>query len=92
MAIVRGRVQGVGYRWFVQREAARLRLDGWVANRSDGGVEVVAEGASEDLELLVATLREGPSGADVREVQVGQEPARGDMAGFSIRTGAHRGD
>ncbi len=92
MAIVRGRVQGVGYRWFVQREASRLRLDGWVANRSDGGVEVVAEGAPDDLELLVATLREGPSGADVRDVEVGHEPARGDMAGFSIRTGAHRGD
>jgi acylphosphatase len=92
VAIVRGRVQGVGYRWFVQREASRLRLDGWVSNRSDGGVEVVAEGAPDDLELLVATLREGPSGAEVRDVEVGYEPARGDIAGFSIRTGAHRGD
>ena len=40
VANVRGSVQGVGFRWFVQREAARLGLDGWVANRSDGSVEV----------------------------------------------------
>ena len=43
VAIVRGQVQGVGYRWFVQREAARLGLQGWVANQLDGSVEVVAE-------------------------------------------------
>ena len=44
VATVRGMVQGVGFRWFVQREAARLGLDGWVANQVDGSVEVVAEG------------------------------------------------
>ena len=43
-AVVRGTVQGVGFRWFVQRVAARMELQGWVANRSDRSVEVVAEG------------------------------------------------
>jgi acylphosphatase len=92
VVIVRGRVQGVGYRWFVQREASRLQLHGWVANRSDGGVEVVAEGRPGELEELVEALWQGPAGADVREVEVGHEPARGGLSGFSIRSGAHRGD
>ncbi len=92
VAIARGRVQGVGYRWFVEREATHLRLDGWVANRSDGSVEVVAEGRAEELERLVSALREGPAAADVSDVDVRHEPARGDLVGFSIRSGAHRGD
>lgn len=92
VATVRGYVQGVGFRWFVQREAARLRLDGWVANQSDGSVEVVAEGPHELLDQLVLQLWEGPSGAAVREVQVRWEPARGHLVGFAIRSGAHRGD
>jgi acylphosphatase len=92
VAIVRGRVQGVGYRWFVQREASRLHLDGWVANRPDGGVEVVAEGHSDVLDSLVEALWDGPAGADVRDVEAGHEPARGGLSGFSIRSGAHPGD
>lgn len=92
VAIVRGRVQGVGYRWFVQREASRLQLDGWVANRPDGGVEVVAEGRPDGLVSLVEALWDGPAGADVRGVEVGHEPARGGLSGFSIRSGAHPGD
>jgi acylphosphatase len=92
VAVVRGLVQGVGYRWFVQREASRLRLSGWVANMADGSVEVVAEGSHADLEQLVAALREGPSAALVDEVRVRHEPARGGLGSFDIRSGAHRGD
>ncbi len=92
VATVRGQVQGVGYRWFVEREAARLRLDGWVSNQADGTVEVVAEGADEALDGLLLRLWEGPSGSAVSKVDVRHEPPRGNIAGFTIRSGAHRGD
>ncbi len=92
VATVRGQVQGVGFRWFVQREAARLGLDGWVANQYDGSVEVVAEGSEAALSELVLTLWEGPPGASVGGVDMRHEPARGNLVGFTIRSGAHRGD
>jgi len=92
VATVRGQVQGVGFRWFVQREAARLGLDGWVANQSDGSVEVVAEGPEAVLGELVLMLWEGPLGASVGSVDARHEPARGNLVGFTIRSGAHRGD
>lgn len=92
VASVRGQVQGVGYRWFVQREAARLGLQGWVANQLDGSVEVVAEGSEAALSELVLMLWEGPLGASVGGVSVRHEPARGNLVGFVIRSGAHPGD
>jgi len=92
VATVRGQVQGVGFRWFVQREAARLGLDGWVANQPDGSVEVVAEGPDGQLDQLVLQLWEGPLGAAVGGVDVRHEPARGNITGFTIRSGAHAGD
>ena len=92
MAVVRGYVQGVGFRWFVEREAAGLGLEGWVANQPDGSVEVVAEGPDEALGQLVLLLWEGPSGSSVSDVAVRHEPARGNLVGFAIRSGAHRGD
>lgn len=92
VATVRGQVQGVGYRWFVQREAARLGLEGWVANQLDGSVEVVAEGPEAALSELVLLLWEGPVGAHVGGVSARHEPARGNLVGFIIRSGGHRGD
>ena len=92
VATVRGHVQGVGYRWFAQREASRRGLSGWVANQSDGSVEVVAEGSPTDLERLVAALWEGPASSAVSLVEVRHEPARGNLSGFVVRSGAHRGD
>ena len=92
VAVVRGYVQGVGFRWFVEREAARLGVDGWVANRADGAVEVVAEGPPDALSQLVLQLWEGPSGSAVSDVEVAHEPARGNIPGFTIRSGGHRGD
>lgn len=92
VAVVRGYVQGVGFRWYVRRQAEGLGVCGWVANRADGSVEVVAEGDAGSLDTLAARLAEGPPGASVREVDKRFEPARGAMSGFDIRSGAHRGD
>jgi acylphosphatase len=92
VAVAHGHVQGVGFRWYVERQAAGLRLDGWVSNQADGSVEVVAEGSEDVLAQLVLALREGPSGSSVNAVDVRYEPGRGNVAGFSIRSGAHRGD
>jgi acylphosphatase len=63
--LIQGRVQGVGFRWFVHREASELELCGWVRNTEDGDVEVVASGSTEDLAELRASLRKGPRGSRV---------------------------
>ena len=89
---MRGRVQGVGYRAFVLRVGADLGLEGWVANRPDGGVECVAEGPTEDLELLIAALREGPGAAVVQRVETRWLPATGRLDGFRVRSWSHPGD
>jgi acylphosphatase len=66
--LIRGRVQGVGFRWFVQREASELELRGWVRNTEEGDVEIVAAGDPEDLGELRSSLRRGPRGARVDNV------------------------
>jgi acylphosphatase len=63
--LIQGRVQGVGFRWFVHREASELDLRGWVRNTEDGDVEVVAHGEASDLAELRASLRRGPRGSRV---------------------------
>lgn len=90
--VVRGRVQGVGYRVFALREAMYLELDGFVANLPDGGVRVVAEGPRPDLDALLERLEEGPPAGLVDRVITRWEPARGMDPGFRIASGAHRGD
>ena len=67
--VVRGRVQGVGFRWFVREEAQRLGLAGWVRNLADGGVEVAAEGDDASIEALRRIVREGPRGAAVERLE-----------------------
>jgi acylphosphatase len=63
--LIQGRVQGVGFRWFVHREASELDLRGWVRNTEEGEVEVVASGHEADLAELRASLRRGPRGSRV---------------------------
>lgn len=66
--VVSGRVQGVGFRWFVVEKARELRLSGWVKNRTDGNVEIAAGGDAASLELLEAAVVAGPIGAQVKHV------------------------
>ena len=67
--IVRGRVQGVGFRWFVEREAHVLGIAGWVRNNPDGSVEVLAMGTREQLAGLHSRLRQGPRAARIDDVE-----------------------
>ena len=66
---VSGRVQGVGFRWFVVEKARELRVGGWVKNRPDGNVEIAAAGDRASLELLEAAIVAGPDGAQVKHVK-----------------------
>jgi acylphosphatase len=66
--LVKGRVQGVGFRWFVQREASEIGLRGWVRNTDEGHVEVVAAGEPEDLADLAQSLKKGSRGSRVDTV------------------------
>jgi acylphosphatase len=91
-AVVRGSVQGVGYRVFVRRAARELDLVGWVANQPDGSVRCVAEGPREGLVQLVAVLRRGPIGSRVTAVTEAWSAPNGRHSDFSIRAGAHPGD
>ena len=76
--LVRGRVQGVGFRWFVEREAHILQIAGWVRNNHDGTVEVLAQGTRDQLSGLRSRLREGPRAARVDDVEESAaEPIKG---------------
>ena len=81
--LVKGRVQGVGFRWFVQREAAEIGLRGWVRNTPDGHVEVLAAGEPEQLEDLMKLLGQGSRGSRVDEVI---EHALADSEGANLKT------
>ncbi len=68
-AIAKGRVQGVGYRWFVQQTATKLGIKGYVRNLPDGTVELEAEGSPESLNTLINEMKKGPRGADVQAIK-----------------------
>ena len=91
-ATVGGRVQGVGFRWFVLDAACRLELRGWVANEADGSVRCVAEGPRAALDALLRELATGPLGAGVERVVPRWGPAGGTLGPFEIRSRAHPGD
>lgn len=91
-AVVRGRVQGVGYRFFAVRAASELGLVGWIANLPGGAVRCVAEGDPASLEAFVHRLRGGPAAALVDDVLTAWLPATGEFTSFSIRSGWHTGD
>jgi len=82
--IVRGRVQGVGFRWFVEREAHMLGIAGWVRNKHDGSVEVLAQGTRDQLSGLHSRLREGPRAARVDAVEVSEASPTSGLSSFRI--------
>jgi acylphosphatase len=84
-AVVHGEVQGVGFRWAVQREAGRLGLAGYVENLADGSVRVEAEGDPGHLDQLEAFLRAGPRMAQVDGVDAERSQATGEFDGFVTR-------
>jgi acylphosphatase len=82
---IRGRVQGVGFRYFTQRRASELQLRGFVRNQSDGSVEVVAAGQRERLLELLTALRQGPRGASVESIDEHWEHPESYFSEFHIR-------
>jgi len=84
---IHGRVQGVFFRAGTQAQGERLGLSGWVRNTSDGGVEVVAEGPHEILEIFLAWCQHGPPAAQVENVESSWSMGSGDFSGFNIRRG-----
>lgn len=91
-ATVKGRVHGVGFRYFVVTRANHLGLTGFVANNQDGSLHCVAEGPRADLEQLLELLREGPASAIVEYVSEDWLTYTGRWGGFSIESSGHRGD
>jgi len=83
--LVSGRVQGVGFRFFADRVAAREGLHGWARNLTDGRVEIAVEGDADALERFESRVRTGPPGARVDEVEVESTAPTGRDTGFSIR-------
>jgi acylphosphatase len=81
--VIYGFVQGVGFRFAVERAAASRGVSGWVRNCPDGTVEAVFEGEPGEVEALVAFCRQGPRGADVERVDVRSESPEG-LAGFHV--------
>jgi acylphosphatase len=84
-AIVEGRVQMVFFRYSTCQEADRLGVTGWVKNKRDGSVEVVAEGPGEAVDELIRWCHDGPSGARVTSVNATNEPYAGEFSSFDVR-------
>jgi acylphosphatase len=82
--VVRGRVQGVSFRWYARERANSLGLSGWIRNLHDGTVEAVFEGPRELVDSMVGWCGHGPRGAEVAGVDVGWEEPTGE-AGFDVR-------
>ena len=68
-ALVRGKVQGVGFRWFAREQAQAFGLIGWVRNRADGSVEILASGEPSELQQFKSMIKRGPRGALVEDAQ-----------------------
>ena len=83
--LIRGRVQGVGYRWFARETADRVGIEGWVRNLPGGEVEAEAQGTAEQLDRFVKELREGHPYAKVESVDSRELPVQPPQGAFSIR-------
>ena len=83
--LVSGLVQGVFFRSYAVEEARSLNLTGWVKNRWDGRVEVLMEGDKEDINKMIAWLREGPPTAQVSDIEITWEKYSGEFNYFSVK-------
>ena len=83
--VVEGRVQGVGFRYFVAEQAQEFGIKGWVRNRWDDSVEITAEARKPALERFLERVRRGPRSAFVSDVKVEWSPATGEFIAFSVR-------
>jgi len=83
-AFVQGSVQGVGFRFFVYQTGLNLQLHGWVRNRINGNVEILAEGSREKLNTLLREIRKGPQMAQIVKVDVEWQKSRNDLPPFTI--------
>jgi acylphosphatase len=81
---VTGRVQGVSFRWWTQREAEKLRLDGWVRNEDDGSVTALISGPEAAVSTMIERLWKGPPGALVSDVSFEESNERNTPSGFRI--------
>jgi len=91
-AVVSGQVQGVGFRWFIVREARHLGLVGWVANAPDGSVRLEAQGDRGSVSRLIELAGVGPPGAHVLNVTSTETQPIEEESGFGMRSMAHTGD
>jgi len=83
--VIKGRVQGVGYRMSAQNAAQKIGVTGWVRNLPSGQVEMLAEGETDQLEQLLSWAWQGPRFAEVTDIQVEQLVATGEFSQFDIR-------
>jgi acylphosphatase len=84
--VIEGRVQGVGFRYFVLNKAQQLNITGWVRNTAEGDVEVLAEGDRDELEELLLALRKGPRSAVVTNTQEKWDSPLGEFQNFNVRS------
>jgi acylphosphatase len=84
-AFLGGKVQGVGFRYFVNQLATGQPITGWVRNLIDGRVELVAEGSRTHLEAFLAEVKQGPRGAQVTDVDLNWGDADGSFSSFSVK-------
>ncbi len=83
--IITGRVQGVGFRAFLRKQASNNQINGWVRNKTDGSVEVVLEGEKESVEDIISKAKKGPGWARVDNVEVITETYKGELNQFYIK-------
>ena len=81
---ITGKVQGVGFRFFVQQQVQELGITGWVSNKSNGDVEALAQGDKEDLDQFIAKVKEGPSFSRVDDVILNWEDGQENYTSFEI--------
>lgn len=82
--LVKGRVQGVGFRYFTYQTGLNLLLRGWVRNRINGDVEILAEGPRKRLDLLIREVRKGPPVAEIIDLDISWDEPSGDLPPFTI--------